>query len=56
MFGHKVSDEIQLKLLELLDAEEMFALTDSSRTYLRGWLPWVDSTATVDETGSFNLR
>lgn len=53
MFCHTVSDDIQLKLLELRDAEELFALTDASRAYLREWLPWVDSTGTVDDTIAF---
>lgn len=53
MFCYKVSDDIQLKLLELRDAEEIFALTDASRTYLRAWLPWLDSTVTLDDSRSF---
>lgn len=53
MFCHKVSDDIQLKLLELRDAEAIFALTDASRPYLREWLPWVDGTKTVDDSRAF---
>ncbi|MCL4517403.1 MAG: GNAT family N-acetyltransferase [Firmicutes bacterium] len=53
MFSHKVNDDIQLKLLELHDAEEIFAQTDESRNCLREWLPWVDSTKTVEDTRSF---
>jgi len=53
MFCHTVSDEIQLKLLELRDAEEVFALTDASRSYLQEWLPWVDATRTLDDSKAF---
>lgn len=53
MFCHSVINEIQLKILELRDAEEIFALTDASRNYLREWLPWVDATKAVDDSKSF---
>lgn len=56
MFCHTVSDEIQLKLLELHDAEEIFSLIDASRSYLREWLPWVDATRTPDDSKAFNPR
>ncbi|EPZ41043.1 MULTISPECIES: GNAT family N-acetyltransferase [Alicyclobacillus] len=53
MFCLRVDDEIQLKLLEIRDAEKMYALTDHSRTYLREWLPWVDATTSVADTLAF---
>jgi ribosomal-protein-serine acetyltransferase len=53
VFCHTVSDDIQLKLLELHDAEEIFFLTDASRSYLREWLPWVDVTRTPDDSKAF---
>jgi len=43
MFNLKVNENITLKLLEKKDAEELFALVNDSRSYLREWLPWVDS-------------
>ncbi|PFG13212.1 GNAT family N-acetyltransferase [Bacillus sp. es.036] len=42
MFSLQVNDELALKLLEIDDAKELFALVDESRGYLRKWLPWVD--------------
>ena len=48
-----IDEKTSLKLLEKKDAEELFALTDSCRTYLREWLPWVDSTKTIDDTIAF---
>ncbi|WP_209979372.1 GNAT family N-acetyltransferase [Paenibacillus eucommiae] len=49
----KIDDNNMLKLLETEDANELFALTDRSRNYLREWLPWVDFTLNVDHTKSF---
>lgn len=42
--------EMQLKFLELSDAEQLFALANSSRQYLREWVPWLDTTKTVGDT------
>lgn len=42
MFRMQLNEEVSLKLLEMEDAEEIFALVDESREYLREWLPWVD--------------
>lgn len=43
MFTLKVNEKVSLKLLEQVDAKELFALVDESRNYLREWLPWVDN-------------
>jgi ribosomal-protein-serine acetyltransferase len=48
-----IDDQTYLKVLEEHDAEQLFILTDSCRTYLREWLPWVDSTKTIDDTIAF---
>lgn len=53
MFYYRVREDIHLKLLELRDAQDMFTLTDDNRTYLREWLPWVDGTATLNDTTAF---
>jgi ribosomal-protein-serine acetyltransferase len=42
-----------LSLIELEDAEEIFTLVDTSRNYLREWLPWVDFNTTSDDTKEF---
>jgi ribosomal-protein-serine acetyltransferase len=34
-------------------ADEMFALTDRNRPYLRQWLPWLDGTCTPADTRQF---
>jgi ribosomal-protein-serine acetyltransferase len=53
MFIYPVNDRIHLRLLTLQDADAVFQLTDTSRQYLREWLPWVDSTRSVDDTRRF---
>lgn len=44
---------VQLRLLAETDAEELFALTDRNREYLRKWLPWVDGARSVSDTREF---
>jgi len=53
MFEFVVDDAVVLRLLEPRDAEQLFELTDSSRSYLREWLPWVDGTKNAEDTKSF---
>ncbi|WP_223701645.1 GNAT family N-acetyltransferase [Sutcliffiella deserti] len=53
MFIHKIDEQLSLKLTEEKDAERLFELTDNSRDYLREWLPWLDSTKTVEDTRDF---
>ena len=48
-----VTDRCRLVPLELADADELFALTDANRGYLRQWLPWLDSVRRVDDTRTF---
>jgi ribosomal-protein-serine acetyltransferase len=53
MFYKRVNDRIELRLLQISDAEELFALTNTNRDYLRTWLPWLDWTTSVNDTKSF---
>ncbi len=50
MFVHALAQDAYLKLG---DANEMFALTEASRSHLRRWLPWVDRTRTVADSEAF---
>jgi ribosomal-protein-serine acetyltransferase len=52
-FQHNVDSSTVLSLVELEDAEEIFALVDTSRNYLRKWLPWVDFNTTSEDTKMF---
>lgn len=42
MFTFVVNSEIELRLLELRDAEEVFNQVDKNREYLSKWLPWAN--------------
>lgn len=42
-FSLKASPRIELKLIHLSDAGELFALMDRNRDHLRQWHPWVDN-------------
>ena len=53
MFERSIDEHTSLRMLELSDAEAIFALVDVSRAYLREWLPWVDATQTANDTRSF---
>lgn len=53
MFCLIVDDEIKLCLREERHAEELFALVEANRIYLREWLPWLDASTTVDDTRNF---
>lgn len=49
----KVDDEVELRLLQASDTEELFSLVDGNREYLRRWLPWVDDNTSVEQTREF---
>lgn len=53
MLTIRVTDGCWLVPLDLADADELFALTDSNRGYLRQWLPWLDSVRRLDDTRTF---
>ncbi|ASK61816.1 RimJ/RimL family protein N-acetyltransferase [Virgibacillus phasianinus] len=53
MFFREIDEDLTLKLMQIDDAEELFNLTDASRSYLREWLPWVDTTTTIDDSRGF---
>ena len=53
MFRLTVAPDIEIKLLEPADAEAVFAAVDRDREYLREWLPWVDSTHSLEDVRHF---
>jgi ribosomal-protein-serine acetyltransferase len=53
MFKYTVDDKTSLTTVELRDTEELFALTDASRNYLREWLPWLDGVTSPENTCAF---
>jgi len=53
LFKYTINENAYLKLLDLSDVDELFALTDRSRETLREWLPFVDDVKTVEDTERF---
>lgn len=53
MTDFQIDDDLTLRRLDERDATELFALVDKNRTYLRQWLPWLDSNTSVNETLQF---
>jgi ribosomal-protein-serine acetyltransferase len=52
-FPLPAGDDLELDLLDEPQAEELFALVDANRTYLREWLPWLDQNTEVEHTRVF---
>ncbi|RCW62564.1 GNAT family N-acetyltransferase [Saliterribacillus persicus] len=53
MFVHKIDEELSLKLIDMRDAEKVFALTNNSRDYLKEWLPWLEKTKKIEDTHEY---
>jgi ribosomal-protein-serine acetyltransferase len=51
--GLRIDDETELRLVCEEDAEELFALVDANRQYLRPFLDWVDENTEPTHTLSF---
>jgi len=48
-----VDSDLELRALASEHAPELFALIERNRTYLREWLPWVDSVRVVSDSEGF---
>jgi ribosomal-protein-serine acetyltransferase len=48
-----VTNDIQLRQIELSDADDIFETIDNQRVYLGEWLPFVESTKRVEDTIHF---
>jgi ribosomal-protein-serine acetyltransferase len=53
MFHKRINDRLELRLLQLNNADELFTLIDANRAYLRVWLPWLDRINSDDDTKKF---
>ncbi|MGE7092079.1 GNAT family N-acetyltransferase [Lysinibacillus sp. NPDC048646] len=48
-----IDQELSLRTVAVEDAQAVFALTDTSREYLREWLPWLDFTKEVADSMAY---
>lgn len=48
-----IDENTTLRIMDEQDDAALFALTDRNRAYLREWLPWIDSTQTVEDSLAF---
>jgi len=55
MFTHRIDDDLELRLPEVRDAEEIFALINKNRERLKPWLSWPHIQGSVEETKE-NIR
>ncbi|NLK44790.1 MAG: GNAT family N-acetyltransferase [Tissierellia bacterium] len=53
MFKYIIDEDIELRLLDIHHAEEVFNSIDSCRDHLRRYLPWVNSNKSVADTRDF---
>lgn len=53
MFKKVIDADLELRLLDLFYADEIFKSIDSNREHLRMYLPWVDNTITVMDVREF---
>lgn len=56
MFSYPLAPGVELRLLQLYHAEELFTAVDRNREHLRRWLNWVDNTQAVEDIRQFIHR
>jgi ribosomal-protein-serine acetyltransferase len=56
MSGLRIDDDLGLLPWDPDHAEELFALVDANRAYLRRWLPWIDDCNRVDDEREYIRR
>jgi ribosomal-protein-serine acetyltransferase len=53
MLPFHLDSGLVLELLAPRHAQELYEVVDSNREHLKPWMPWVDSTRSVDDTKAF---
>ena len=48
-----IDESLQLKQLDLSQAERLFELTEQDRDYLSQWLPWPEHTKSIEDSREF---
>ncbi|THB74132.1 MAG: GNAT family N-acetyltransferase [Desulfobacteraceae bacterium] len=56
MFFRDIDEDTRIALTIPQYAEELFALVDANRAFLKQWLPWLDKVQTAEDTRSFILN
>lgn len=56
MFYRTINEKTKLSLTIPQYAEELFALTNRNRAFLKQWLPWLDNVKSAEDTKSFCLH
>lgn len=46
----RIDEHLEIRQRQPEDAEELFALTEANRLYLKQWLPWLDHCTCPDDT------
>ncbi len=49
----RIDEDTELRIYEERYAQEVAELVDRNRAYLRQWLPWLDSSRTVEDSKAF---
>jgi ribosomal-protein-serine acetyltransferase len=49
----RIDEDTELRIYEERHSQEVAELVDRNREYLRQWLPWVDSSRTVEDSRAF---
>lgn len=50
LFERVIDSDLQLRMLQEQDAEQLFTVADINRTHLREWLPWLDNFRTFENS------
>ncbi len=53
MFFREINEELKISFTIPQYADELFSLTDSNRSYLKQWLPWLDAIQDASDTRKF---
>jgi ribosomal-protein-serine acetyltransferase len=53
LFGSRLADDLELRLLEERHAAALFKVVDDDRQELRTWLPWVDHSRSAQDIAAF---
>jgi len=53
VFKIDIDENLHIEFINYTHAQELFDLGDKNREFLREWLPWVDSSNSVEDTKEF---